>query len=184
VPYDVQSDTLTRQSASGNIDAQGYELDFAVRPVDGVRIFGAYSYIDTEVQSAGFDLDLVGRRWERVPTHRGAVGFTARVPWVERLSVNGGVRYTSDTVFANGSPVRLATDPVRNERSGNDGRREILVPSFWTADLGATWSMRGKNRWMHRFQVNLKNVFNDDTIRQSGIPADPRRLIFTYKLEI
>lgn len=184
VAWDIQDATLTRFAAVGLIEAQGYELDFAVRPWEGVRIFGAYSYIDTEVKRSGFDLDLVGRRWERVPTHRGAVGFTARVPWVRRLHVNGGVRYTSDTVFANGTPVRLANDPVRNARSGNDGQRDIIVPSFWNVNLGTHYTIRGRNGWQHRFQFNIKNVLNDDTIRQSGIPAEPRRFIFTYRLEI
>lgn len=189
VAYSVQGTredgtNFTELAAAGLIEGNGFELDFAVRPIETVRIFGAYSYIDTEVMEAGYDLDLVGRRWERVPTHRAAVGFTARLPGVRGLSFNGGVRYTGDTVFENGSPVRLASDPTRGARSGNDGQREIIVPSYWNVDLGATYTIRGRNRWQHRFQVNVKNVLDDDTIRQSGIPADARRFVFTYRLEI
>jgi hypothetical protein len=95
------------------------------------------------------------------------------------------VRYEGDNVFDNGSPVRLATDPLNgNQRTGNDGRREMLNPDYTNVDLGATYEFRSKNRWRHRLQFNVKNVTGDDTYRQGGLPAPPRRFILTYRIEV
>jgi iron complex outermembrane recepter protein len=174
-----------RYASAGLIEGDGFEVDFSFRVVDGFNFFGSYSYNDTVVKEAGYDVDLVGKRWQRAPSLRWATGFTYRVPGVKALTLNGGVRYEGDNVFDNGSPVRLATDPLNgNQRTGNDGRREMLNPDYTNVDLGATYEFRSKNRWRHRLQFNVKNVTGDDTYRQGGLPAPPRRFILTYRIEV
>lgn len=174
-----------RYGSAGLIEGDGVELDFSFRPWRALYLFGAYSYNDTVVKEAGYDANLVGRRWQRAPSARAALGFTYSLAETRLRGVvfNGGIRYEGDSVFDNGSPIRLTTD-VLNARTGNDGRREMLNPSYTNVDLGVSYQWRTTNRWRHRVQLNVKNALGDETYRQSGLPAPPRRFILTYRVEI
>lgn len=174
-----------RYASAGLIEGDGFEVDFSFRALTGLNFFGSYSYNDTVVKEAGYDADIVGRRWQRAPSLRWATGFTFRIPGLKGLTLNGGVRYEGDSVFDNGSPVRLATDPAGgNVRSGNDGRREMLNPAYTNVDLGLSYEFRDQRRLRHRLQFNVKNLTGDDTYRQGGLPAPPRRFIVGYRLEV
>lgn len=174
-----------RYGSAGLIEGDGVELDFSFRPWKALYLFGAYSYNNTVVKEAGYDANLVGRRWQNAPSTRAALGFTYSLAGtrLRGLTFNGGFRYEGDSVFSNGSPVRLTTD-IFNARTGNDGRREMLNPSYTNFDLGASYQWRTTNRWRHRVQLNVKNVVGNDTYRQGGLPAPPRRIIVTYRLDL
>ena len=185
--YDAEQERFRSAfSAVGLVRSTGAEVDFNIRILndDRLNLFGGYGYNYTEVLDAGRDLDLVGRRWERVPLHMMKLGFrySFRDTALHGLVVTGGVRYKSDAVFENGVPEILDGDDT-NERSGNDGRREIIEPDETIADLGASYYWKSPNGRRNTVQVNLKNVFDFDTPNNGGRIQDPRRLIIQYRID-
>lgn len=176
-----------RWATAGRIEGDGVEFDFSFKPFSRLNLFGAYSYNDTVVREAGYDLDLVGRRWERVPEQRAAVGFSFRA--MRGLTFTGGYRYEGNTVFDNGSPERLflpgtnVLEPT-DARTGNDGQREMLNPSYTNVDLGVNYQWRDRRRWTQRVQFNVKNVLKNETFRQNGLIPPPRRFIVSYRITL
>jgi outer membrane receptor protein involved in Fe transport len=176
----------TAFAAAGLVRSEGVELDFNFRMLedDRLTLFGGYGYNDTEVLEAGRDLDLVGRRWQRVPLHMLKLGarYSFRNTLLHGLVLTGGIRYASSAVYENGVAETLAGDGP-NERSGNDGRREIIEPSSTIVDIGGSYSWRGSGSLRHTLQLNIKNLLDFDTPTNGGRPPDPRRLIFQYRLD-
>lgn len=177
----------TAFAAAGLVMSQGFEADFNFRLMDKDRlnIFGGYGYNDTEVKEAGRDLDLVGRRWQRVPLHFVRLGarYSFRDTALHGMIVTGGIRYESDAVYENGVAEALVSDSP-GFRSGNDGRREIIEPSRTLVDLGVSYSWRGGSSSVrHSVQANLKNLLDFDTPTNGGRIQDPRRLIVQYRID-
>jgi iron complex outermembrane recepter protein len=176
----------TASAAAGLVKGEGLELDFNLHLLDKdkLNIFGGYGYNDTEVREAGRDLDLVGRRWERVPLHMVKLGARYRFTDgpLQGLVVTGGVRYESGTVFQNGSAETLLGDDT-NERSGNDGRREIMEPARTLVDMGLMYTIRASGSLRHIFQLNVKNVLDFDKPTNNGRIQSPRRVIFQYRID-
>jgi outer membrane receptor protein involved in Fe transport len=185
--YDPEQERFrTAFDAVGLVRSRGAELDFNIRLLDDARLnlFGGYGYNDTKVIDAGRDVDLVGRRWERVPLHMMKLGFRysfRNTKW-HGLIITGGVRYKSDAVFENGVAEELDGDP-ENVRSGNDGRREIIEPEEYFADFGASYSWKNASGYRHTIQANIKNAFDFDTPTNGGRIQDPRRFIVEYRIE-
>lgn len=176
----------TAFAAAGKVMSQGFEAEFNFRLLDSDRlnVFGGYGYNDTEVKEAGRDLDLVGRRWERVPLHTFRVGgrYSFRDTALHGLILTGGVRYQSSAVFENGVAEALSTD-APGFRSGNDGRREIIEPSSTFVEVGGSYSWRGTGSVRHTVQLNVKNLFDFDKPTNGGRIQDPRRVIFQYRID-
>lgn len=172
--------------AVGLVRSRGAEVDFNLRLLDDGRLnlFGGYGYNDTEVMEAGRDVDLVGRRWERVPLHMMKLGYrySFRNTALHGLVLTGGIRYKSDAVFENGTPEELDGDDT-NVRSGNDGRREIIEPDETIVDFGGSYYWKSANGLRNTIQVNLKNAFDFDTPTNGGRIQDPRRLIIQYRVD-
>lgn len=176
----------TASAAAGLVKSEGMEIDFNLRFLDQQRlsVFGGYGYNHTEVREAGRDLDLVGRRWERVPLHMMRLGgqYSFRGTSLDGLVLTGGFRWESKSVFQNGSAEILDGDDV-NERSGNDGRREIWEPGRRLVDLGMIYQIRGQGNIRHILQLNLKNVLDYDRPTNGGRIQSPRRLIAQYRID-
>lgn len=177
----------TASAAAGLVKSEGFEIDFNFRFLDSQRwtIFGGYGYNDTEVRDAGRDLDLVGRRWERVPLNMLRIGtsYSFRGTALDGLVLTGGFRWESRTIFANGSAERLESDSPQNERSGNDGRREIWEPARKLVDLGVMYQIRGQGSIRHILQLNVKNVLDFDKPTNGGRIQNPRRFIAQYRVD-
>jgi iron complex outermembrane recepter protein len=177
----------TAFAAAGLVKSEGFEVDFNLRLLDRDRlnIFGGYGYNDTEVRDAGRDRDLEGRRWQRVPLHMLRLGarYSFRDTALHGLVVTAGMRYQSDAVYENGVAESLTGD-VPGQRSGNDGRREIIEPSETLFDLGASYAWRGKGAIRHTVQLNVKNLLDFDTPTNGGRPQEARRIIFQYRIDL
>jgi outer membrane receptor protein involved in Fe transport len=177
----------TAFDTAGLVKSEGMEIDFNLRMLDHDRlnIFGGYGYNDTEVREAGRDVDLVGRRWQRIPLHMLRVGFrySFRETALHGLIINGGIRYQSSAVYENGVAEKLTGDPD-GVRSGNDGRREIIEPSSTIAEIGGSYSWRGNNNTRHSVQLNIKNLLDFDTPTNGGRVQDPRRIILQYRIDL
>lgn len=185
--YDETQDRYrTSWEAAGLVKSEGFEADFNFRLLedDRLNIFGGYGYNDTEVREAGRDIDLIGRRWERVPLQMFKLGgrYSFRNTALHGLILTGGFRYNSSAVYENGVAETLATDEV-NERSGNDGRREIIEPSATFVDIGGSYSWKAASGYRHTLQLNVKNLFDFDTPTNGGRIQDPLRVIFQYRID-
>lgn len=176
----------TAFEAAGLVKSEGVELDFNFRLLseDRLNLFGGYGYNDTEVREAGRDLDLVGRRWQRVPLHMFKLGgrYSFRNTALHGLVLTGGVRYSSSAVYENGTAEVLTGDGP-NERSGNDGRREITEPESTFVDIGGSYSWKGARNFRHTVQLNVKNLFDFDKPTNGGRIQDPQRVIFQYRID-
>ena len=176
----------TAFAAAGLVKSEGFEADFNFRMLehDRLNIFGGYGYNHTEVKEAGRDVDLVGRRWQRVPLHFVRLGgrYSFRETALHGLVLTGGIRYESKTVFENGVAEALEGDEP-GIRSGNDGRREIWEPSRTRVDFGGSYSWRGAGTARHTVQINVKNAFNFVTPVNGGRVQDPRRVIAQYRID-
>lgn len=177
----------TAFAAAGLVKSEGFEAEFNFRLLDQDRLnlFGGYGYNHTEVREAGRDLDLVGRRWQRVPLHMVRLGarYSFRDTALHGLILTAGVRYQSSAVFENGVAESLAGD-LPGIRSGNDGRREIIEPSETLVDIGGSYSWRGQGSTRHSLQLNVKNLFDFDTPTNGGRIQEPRRIIFQYRIDL
>lgn len=142
------SDNLARSEASG------VETAVYLRPGGGLRLRGAYTYLDTEVLSLEGSSSFVqglfrlGQQFQRRPRH--ACSYLA-VWQRSKLSVETGAVFRGRT---------LDVEP-------NAGAGQFLNPFYATLDLGAQWELK------HRVSLTAKirNLLDRTYEESLGFPA-------------
>lgn len=117
---------------------QGLELAFAGEPLKGVRLLGGVTYLNAELTKTN-SASTVGNRPVGVPRWMANLGTEWDLPWVQGLTLTGGVNFTGQEYF--------------------DQANKQSVPSWTTVDLGAryTTSIYAKST---TFRAGLLNAFN------------------------
>jgi vitamin B12 transporter len=157
-----------------NASARGVELEVQADLEFGLAVRGGYTYLETEVIDAGFDVGagaafVTGQRLLRRPTHSVSVVVSQR--FSRRASVAGTVRYVGsrdDRDFA-----AFPTAPV-------------VLPSVVTIDLSANvtvWSADA-GRPAVDLTARIANLFDEQYQEVFGFRTPGRALLFGVRAEM
>lgn len=146
------------QISIGEQRVRGIELSAAVQPADGLNIYAAYAFTDSETRK-DTDAALVGKRLRNVPEHTLAVDASYAVN--DRLDLGATANYVG-------------------KRSG-DLQETFDLPSYWRVDLRAGYRVTDNLRVV----AAVQNAFDDDIYSHAFslyevFPAAPR----TFKLSL
>lgn len=141
---------------NGEQRARGVELELGADLAKGVKLTGAYTYIDTEV-TRDTNASIIGKPANFTPRHTVALWGTWRVPQWQRLTVGMGVRYVSEQKRA----------------------LPFTLPAYTVADASVSYAA---DRW--RWTAGVKNVFDkayyDGAVNVNVVsPAAPRSFMLT-----
>lgn len=133
---------------AGDQTSDGFELEFAVEPVEGLRWFLAYAYTDAELtrfSERGFDFSTFpptptvlrrdGNTPAFVPEHLASTWLSCDLPG--GFGIGGGVRYWDDQFIAEDNATEI------------DGATLLDLAGWYRFD---DWKL----------QVNLRNVTDED----------------------
>lgn len=118
--------------------AEGVEIGLVARPVDGLTLAGAYSLIDTENRSAGFE----GNRLARRPRNSGSISADYRFPFGLTM----------------GSTVQLVGDSFDNAANTTRLDAYTLVSLRAEMPVADRWSVYGR----------VENAFDEEYQTVSG----------------
>ncbi|MDZ7825733.1 MAG: TonB-dependent receptor [Gammaproteobacteria bacterium] len=150
----------------------GAELLVAGQVTPRWRLFGGYTFLDSEVRQSTAFPALEGQDLGGTPEHSFNVFTTYDV--TDRFSFGGGLQYVDDQI----STPQLVFDPPPR-------RSNVSIDSYTVVDLYSTY------RFTDRAQVriNLFNLLDEEYISQmaqggaQGIPGKSRHLIATFRYD-
>jgi len=151
---------------------QGFELLVAGRVTPEWRLFGGYTYLDSEVRRSRAWPDLEGQRLGGTPKHSFNVFTTYDL--TPRFTLGGGLQYVGSQI----SSPQEQLDP-------NPRRRNVSIPSHTVADIYTTYRFTPNAQ----LRVNAFNIFDEDYISQmaeggaQGIPGKGRHVIATFRYD-
>ena len=139
----VQPDPVdsTRSVQIGEAKTRGLEIEISGEVVEGFRVIGGYTFLDTEVSEATDGTE--GNRLTLIPEHAASLFATYAIfdRGDERLTVGGGVFYTGARFTETSNTVEL--------------------PDFVTVDLMGEYAFTAGDKDL-RARVGLKNVFDEE----------------------
>lgn len=133
---------LPRLAADGEARNRGIELSAYGEVLDGVRLLGGVTLLDSRLTKTA-DGRLDGTRNYGAPEVRAVIGGEWDTPFVEGLTLSGRFTYTGSQVVANGYP-------------------DLKIPSWTQVDLGARYVFQPS--WTSTpvtVRFNVDNVFNN-----------------------
>ena len=193
---------------SGRQASKGAEFDFNWIVTDALQLFGGYGHTKARVVSFEGARHLIDSPTRRTP--RNTVGLGAKYD-VKRGALKGayftaGFRYNSPSLPNPSTGRNLTastTNPIVNNPMPNgllpfpslargaivavgsvrvdDGRESVRNAAYRTVDLGAGYRWR-RERYVHKVQVNLGNVFDRRYTYGSSGQGDRFGFSATYDL--
>lgn len=151
---------------------QGVELLVAGRVTPEWRLFGGYTYLDSEVLRSRAWPDLEGQRLGGTPRHSFNVFTTYDL--TPRFTLGGGLQHVGSQI----SSPQEQLDP-------NPRRRNVSISSYTVADVYTTYRFSPNTQ----LRVNAFNIFDEDYISQmaeggaQGIPGKGRHVIATLRYD-
>lgn len=137
----VPGTPLPTLTINGQQRNRGIELNAYGEVVPGIRLMSGVTLLDARLTKTEGGLND-GDRAHGVPKFRTVIGAEWDTPFVQGLTLNGRVNYTSDQVV-----------------SGRDG----TIPSWTTLDLGARYTFNSPwNETPVTVRFNVDNVFDRD----------------------
>ncbi|MDZ7751124.1 MAG: TonB-dependent receptor [Gammaproteobacteria bacterium] len=150
----------------------GFELLVAGQVTPRWRLFGGYTFLDSEVRKSAAFPQLEGQELGGTPEHSFNVFTTYDL--TPRFSVGGGLQYVDDQISA---PQPVLDPPPR--------RRNVSIDDYTVVDLYTTYKLT-KNA---QIRVNAFNIFDKEYISQlaeggaQGIPGKARHVIATLRYD-
>lgn len=194
---------------SGEESSKGFEIDFNAQLTPAFQVLGGYGYADAITSSNDEFRFLVNTTPRRVPQHTAglAARYEIRSGALKGLSFTAGGNYYSESIVNAGSGRTITAsvaNPIVNTRMPNgllpfpnsaegaqlttgtvrvgDGRESIVNAAYDIYEVGASYRWRGRDRFNHRVQVNVKNLFDKRYTWGSAAQGDPRTVVGTYTL--
>ena len=141
---------------------QGLEISAFGEPLDGVRVLGGVSFLDTEK----FGADQIG-----APTAQGTIGAEWDLPFLPGVTVDGRVIYTSSQYADNANTQK--------------------VPSWTRFDAGVRYTTELSDGNALTLRARVENVMNDNYWASAGgypgfgylTVGSPRTLVFSASYE-
>lgn len=193
---------------SGAQGSKGVELDFNWLPTANLQFFGGYGYTDAKILSQDGARHLVGGPTRRTPKNTLGIGvkydFTTGA--LRGAYLTAGYKYNGESLPNPSTGRNLtasASNPIVNKRMPNgllpfptlaegalvttgqvrvdDGRESVRNPAYGILDVGAGYRWR-QDRYNHKFQVNVGNVFDKRYTYGSSGQGDRLSLSATYDL--
>ncbi|HEU5078735.1 MAG TPA: TonB-dependent receptor [Opitutaceae bacterium] len=177
-------DGTTANAFEGSQLARGFEFDFTYRVMDNFTILGGYGHTNAKYTYFGRNIGAVGRPTSKVPKDN--LGVAAKYEFTGALngfSLTAGVIYMSEIAAENPSTGdQFAPASAGGAYLGNDGRADIMIPSYYTVDLGAHYRFKTKGSLTHTVDLNVKNIFDKFYISASRYATDGRGYYLSYRL--
>lgn len=175
-------DTLTTvQRTVGATLSRGFDCDANWRVTDALSATFGGSHLSAIFTDNGNDLDSLGRQQPRLPKDSAYLTLRYAGP-VKGLSTNVGVSYTGESqpYTTTGGIVEGATSPRRGLIVSHNGSRDITIPAYYSARLGAayTWRPAGP-RVIDTLSLNVTNPLNERHVLNSVHWNEPFNLIVT-----
>ncbi|MCA1790786.1 MAG: TonB-dependent siderophore receptor [Thioalkalivibrio sp.] len=155
----------------GEQRVQGFELLVAGRITPQWRLYGGYTYLDSEVRKAPpLDQFLVGQDLGGTPEHSFNVFST--YDFTPRFTAGGGLQYVSSQISA----------PQQEE---TPRRRNVSIDNYTVVDLYTTYRFTPQAQ----IRVNAFNILDERYISQmaeggaQGIPGKGRHVIGTFRYD-
>ena len=149
----------------------GFELLAAGTITPRWRIFGGYTYLDTEVRRSAAFPNLNGQELGGSPEHSFNLFSTYDI--TPRLSLGGGVQFVDEQTSA----------PMPTPISEQPRRRNVSIDGYWVVDFYATYRLSEKAL----VRLNVFNLFDEEYISQlaeggaQGIPGKAQHAIATFR---
>ncbi|MEX0707335.1 MAG: TonB-dependent siderophore receptor [Woeseia sp.] len=151
---------------------EGFELLVAGQVTPRWRLFGGYTFLDSEVRESAAFPQLVGQELGGTPEHSLNVFSTYDV--TDRFSFGGGLQYVADQTSA---PQPVVDPPPR--------RGNVSIDSYTVVDLYSTYRFNERAQ----IRINAFNLFDEKYISQvaeggaQGIPGKSRHVIATLRYD-
>jgi iron complex outermembrane recepter protein len=167
---------------TGSELARGVDLDLTYRATDNLTLIGGYGQNATIYTYYGRDIGAVGHAPKLVPPNQGGLAFKYVFSGsLKSYTVNGGVTYTDKAPSENPNTGDLFSST--GVYTGNDGRRNILLPSYTLFNLAFHYRFPTKLR--QNINVFFKNISNKEYIaylQATLTRADGRGVYVSYDL--
>jgi iron complex outermembrane receptor protein len=151
-------------SFDGEQRNRGLELSIYGEPLRGLRVMASSTFYDAKLtQTAGRVND--GNDANGVPDHTYNLGVDWDTPWVQGLSLNGRMIYTSSVYF--------------------NASNTLSVPGWTRYDIGARYRTKVMGKSVV-FRANVENLFNKNAWLVSGTYATvaaPRTLLLSAQID-
>ncbi len=157
----------------GKQRVQGFELTAAGRITPEWRLFGGYTFLDSEVRASNNPFEI-GQRIGGTPRH--SLNFYTTYDITPQFTIGGGLEYVSSQT-SNVQPAPTA------ERIANEDRLIVSTPSYTVVDASASYRFSENTQ----LRLNAFNLFDKDYISQlaeggaQGIPGSGRHFIATLR---
>ena len=155
----ITDPTTTLVTNAGSTRVQGIELSAAGNLTKEWKVFGGYTYMESEILSSPI-AGTIGNRLPNVPAQSASLWSTYDLP--AHVTLGTGAVFV-DVRYANTSGTTVA-----------DG--------YWTQALMAAYR---PEKWLE-FQVNVANLWDEHYIAATGsnsIPGDGRSIVFTTSVK-
>ncbi len=193
---------------SGRQGSKGVEFDFNWVPTSQLQLFGGYGYTDAKILSFEGARHLVGTPTRRTPRNTAGVGakYDFATGKLRGVYLTAGFKYNGESLPNPSTGRNLtasASNPIVNKRMPNgllpfpnvaenalvtvgqvrvdDGRESIRNKAYSILDVGAGYRWR-QDRFVHKFQVNVGNVFDKRYTYGSSGQGDRLSVTGTYDL--
>jgi iron complex outermembrane receptor protein len=193
---------------NGRQASKGVELDFNYAPTADLQFFGGYGYTDAKIVSFEGARHLVGTPTRRTPKNTFGLGakYDFRSGALRGAYLTLGYKYNGESLPNPSTGRNLtasASNPIVNKRMPNgllpfadrpenalitvgqvrvdDGRESVRNAAYSILDLGAGYRWR-QDRYNHKLQVNLGNVFDKRYTYGSSGQGDRLSVSGTYDL--
>ncbi len=151
---------------------QGFELLVAGQVTPKWRIFGGYTFLDSEVRESAAFPQIEGQDLGGTPEH--SLNLFTTYDVTPRFTFGGGLQYVAEQISA---PQPVLDPPPR--------RRNVSIDDYTVVDLYTTYKLTSNAQ----IRVNAFNIFDKEYISQlaeggaQGIPGKARHVIATLRYD-
>lgn len=140
---------------------KGLEVTATGKVVDGLRLFGGFTFLNAQVTSAA-DPQLEGKTPTDVAEQMAKLYAEYDLPYVPGFTLTGGIYYTG----------AFYSDTGNNDK----------LPSVVTGDLGARYTAKIFDRALI-LRLNVTNITNENYWISSYYTGDPRTVTFSAQMK-
>ncbi|WP_374574008.1 TonB-dependent receptor [Phenylobacterium sp.] len=134
---------------AGEARVQGVELSASGEVLPGWKVFGGYTYMDSELVKGAYDNAQVGQPLANTPEHSFSLFSTYQL--TTAFSFGGGAYYVSKSYGG-------------NQGGSGGGSYEVYAPAYWRFDAYASYRINDKAD----LQLNVQNVTDEDYILRTN----------------
>lgn len=179
---------------AGDADIKGVEIETTIRPVDGLIIDGAVSYLDFDYKNFGTFTTTIGQTTSTVavggPTNLNGPQFGDYAPYTPKWKWSVGIQYAIDLGNSGSLTPRFDASYQGDIYTASANRSSNLIDAYTVANARLTWRNLDEDLDV---SLEVSNLFDkyylltiyDQTIGGQGFatgqPGRPREWAVTLK---